>query len=121
MPSDGWLVRGVFTEVQKGNRLRRSTIRSGLGKKELQVVTCIDKLSGGPLEPLYEIQTDAMSGNAPDAGDLIVVNPAAPVVRRALTGNDLTKSVKRTAKEIAAQMDQQVVSNTKTRQVTGTN
>jgi hypothetical protein len=78
MPSDGWLVRGVFTGVQEGNKLRRVVIGFGAGKTDLQVVTSVDRLgAGSPLKPLYEVQTDATSGNAPGSAAMIVLNPAA--------------------------------------------
>ena len=34
LPAEGWLIRGVFTEVQEGNRLRRSMIGFGEGQTE---------------------------------------------------------------------------------------
>src|SRR5262249_38641206 len=38
LPLTGWLVRGVFTEVQEGNRLRRAVIGFGAGKTEVHVL-----------------------------------------------------------------------------------
>lgn len=114
MPSDGWLVRGVFTQVQEGNQLRRAVIGFGAGKTDLQVVTSINRLADGPPKPLYEVQTDATSGNGPGGAAMIVLNPPAgaamAVVRCTLAGNDLNTNVKKTAKQIAVQIEEQIAS-----------
>jgi len=47
LPSTGWLVRGVFTEVQEGNRVRRAVIGFGAGKTELHVLVYLDDLANG--------------------------------------------------------------------------
>ena len=54
VPAAGWLVRGLFTEVEEGNRLRRAMIGFGEGQTDIQVVTTIADLSQGPPKPLYE-------------------------------------------------------------------
>jgi hypothetical protein len=69
-------------------------------------------LSDGPPNPLYQVQTDATSGNAPGSAAMIVLNPpagaASVVVRFVLPGNDLDKNVKKTAERIATQIEQQI-------------
>ena len=52
MPTQGWLVRGVFTEVQEGNRLRRSMIGFGVGATDMQVVTEIPHTATGKINKL---------------------------------------------------------------------
>src|ERR1043166_3343261 len=44
-PAAGWLVRGVFTEVNQGNQLSRAIIGFGAGRTDLQVVVDVNDLS----------------------------------------------------------------------------
>jgi hypothetical protein len=104
VPANGWLLRGLFTQVDEGNRLRRAFIGFGQGKTDLQVVTSVDDLAAGPPEPLYQIKTEATSGNAPGAGPLVIINPAALAVRFVMTGSDLKHNVTKTAADIAKQI-----------------
>ena len=104
VPTDGWLVRGVFTQVDEGNRLRRALIGFGQGETDLQVMTAVDHLADGPPKPLYQIETDATSGKAPGAGPLIVINPASLAVKYVLAGKDLKRNVTQTAQKIADQV-----------------
>ena len=100
-PASGWLVRGVFTEVQEGNRLQRALIGFGQGATDLQVITGVDDLSQGPPKPLYEVDTDATSGKAPGAAPTIVLGPYGAAARFVMAKKDLDKNVKQTASQIA--------------------
>ena len=104
MPLEGWLLQGVFTEVQEGNRLRRATIGLGEGQTDVQVVVSMDNLSKGPPKPLYEISTDANSGNKPGAAPVIALNPYAAAARFVMSGQDLNKNVRHTSSQIAAEI-----------------
>ncbi len=108
VPATGWLVRGVFTEVQEGNRLRRAMIGFGQGQTDIQVVTAIDDLSQGSPKPLYEMSTDANSGKTPGAAPTLVLGPFGAAARFVMSGNDLEKNVKQTAARIAEQMTQRI-------------
>jgi Domain of unknown function (DUF4410) len=101
LPSTGWLVRGVFTEVQEGNRLRRAIVGLGFGKTDLQVMTTTDDLANGTPKPLYQIETDAHSGRLPGAAATIVLSPYSVPVRFVLTRGDLKRNVRKTASKIA--------------------
>ena len=103
-PVEGWLLQGAFTEVQEGNRLRRAMIGLGEGQTDLQVVVSMENLSKGPPKPLYEISTDATSGNKPGAAPLVAVNPYAAAARFVMSGQDLNKNVRHTASQIAAEI-----------------
>jgi hypothetical protein len=98
-PSDGWLLRGVFTQVDEGNRLRRAIIGFGAGKTEMQVETKLDDLSQGPPQPFYEVDTSAESGKMP--GAIVTMSPAAAVVKFVLASGDLNRNTRDTASEIA--------------------
>ena len=101
-PASGWLVRGVFTEVEEGSRLRRAVIGFGAGQTQMQIVVAIDDLAGGTPRPFYEADVAADSGKAPGAAPMIVLHPAAAAARFVLSGRDLDRSVKQAAEKIAA-------------------
>ncbi len=105
-PSSGWLVRGVFTDVNQGNQLSRTMIGFGVGKTDLQVVVDINDLTQGPPRPFYELNTSADSGKAPGAAPTIVLGPAGAAARFVIAGKDLDRNVKQTASKIAAEIVQ---------------
>ncbi len=102
LPAEGWLVRGIFAQVQEGNRLSRAMIGLGAGQTDLQVVAGIDNLSQGAPKPLYELDTAASSGKGPGAAPTLILGPYGAAVRFVTAGKDLEKNVKQTAKQIAA-------------------
>ena len=101
-PAAGWLVRGVFTEVDQGSRMRRAVIGFGAGQTQMQIVVTIDDLSGGAPKPFYEADVAADSGRAPGAAPMIVLHPAVAAARFVLSERDLDRSVKQAAEKIAA-------------------
>ena len=109
LPAQGWLVKGIFTEVQEGNRLRRTIIGFGAGATDMQAVTSISDLSKGPPKPFYEIDTSAKSGEKPGAiPTMILISPYSAAVHFVISGRDLDRNVKETAKKISAHIVQQV-------------
>ena len=106
MPTSGWLVRGVFTEVSQGNQLSRAVIGFGAGKTDLQVVVDVNDLSQGAPRRFYELNTTADSGKAPGAGPTIVLGPAGLAARFVIAGKDLDRNVKQTASKIAGEVVQ---------------
>ncbi len=104
LPSTGWLVRGVFTEVQEGNRLRRAVIGFGAGKTELQVLVYLDDLANGAPRPFAEFNTSADSGDKPGGGKY------AAGVKYMMGRFDLDKNVSQTASAIAADISQRIKS-----------
>lgn len=105
-PTNGWLVRGVFTNVQEGNQLRRAVIGFGAGSTDLQVLVTIDDLTRGAPKPMYEVQTSADSGKL--SGAVITRNPYVAAARFVLSGGDLDRNVKQTAAQIAEQTARRV-------------
>ena len=104
MSTQGWLLRGVFTEVQEGNRVRRAVIGFGKGQTDIQVVAAIHDLSQGPPKPLYELETESASGNKPGAAPMMVLSPYGAAARFVLAGGDLENNVRQTASDITAQI-----------------
>jgi hypothetical protein len=108
LPAEGWLIRGVFTEVQEGNRLRRSMIGFGKGQTDVQVMATVHDLAHGSPKPLDEIATDAASGSKPGAAPTIVLGPYGAAARFVMSGKDLDKNVKQTASQITARIVRRV-------------
>ena len=108
VPATGWLVRGVFLQVDEGNRLRRAVIGFGAGHTDLQVAAMTDDLSKGVLPPLYDADAEARSGHLPGAA--VTLNPIVAGVRFALAGNDLDRN----ARECAAKIAQAVAARVRT-------
>lgn len=102
--NQGWLLRGLFTEVQEGNRLRRAMIGFGEGQTDVQVVATVHDLAQGPPLPLYEIATDASSGTKAGAAPTLVLGPYGAAARFVMAGTDLEKNIKHTAAEIAGRL-----------------
>jgi len=113
LPTSGWLVRGVFTEVNQGNQLRRTVIGFGAGKTDLQVLVDIADLSAGQPKDFYELDAAANSGKLPGAGPMIVLCPAGAAVRHVIAGKDLHRNTKQTAKHIAEEIVQRTQPNRK--------
>ena len=105
-PCSGWLVRGVFTDVNQGNQLTRAMIGFGAGKTDLQVLVDLNDLSRGAPKPFYELNTTADSGKAPGAAPTIVLGPAGAAARFVIAGKDLDRNVTQTASKIAAEVVQ---------------
>jgi hypothetical protein len=101
-PTSGWLVRGVFTQVDAGDRLRRAVIGFGAGQTRMQLAVAVDDLAHGVPKPFYEVDMAADSGKAPGAGPMIVFSPAVAAARFALAGGDQERSVRQAAVKIAA-------------------
>ena len=104
LAAEGWLLRGVFTEVDEGNRLRRAMIGFGEGQTDVQVVAAVHDLSQGAPQPLYELATDASSGSKPGAAPTLVLGPYGAAARFVMAGDDLEKNTKQTAAAIAARL-----------------
>jgi hypothetical protein len=107
-PDVGWLVRGIFTQVDEGNRLHRAVIGFGAGQTELQLVVAIDDLAQGTPKPFYELDTSATSGKAP--GAVITLNPYVAIAKFALSSRDLEQNVKQAAAKIASDVASRVSS-----------
>jgi hypothetical protein len=108
LPTQGWLLRGSFSLVQEGNRLQRSVIGMGAGQTDIKVLTCVNDLSQGPPKPLWEIATDANSGDKVGGGATLAFGPYGAAVAFVRAGQDVEKNVKQTASQIASQVAQHI-------------
>ncbi len=108
LPAEGWLVRGIFLEVQEGNRLKRAMIGLGQGQTDIQVVSAIHELSKGAPPSLYDIAASANSGTKVGAAPTLVLGPYGAAARYVMAGKDLEKNVKQTAIQMADQITQHI-------------
>ena len=100
-PAQGWLVRGVFLEVDEGNRLRRAMVGFGAGASEIQLAVAIDDLSKQAPAPLYQVIESQSSHSKPGAGATIALNPYVAAAKFVLARNDQRKNVEHAASEVS--------------------
>jgi hypothetical protein len=105
-PTEGWLVRGTFTDMKEGNRLSRSLIGLGAGRTHFQVFVFIDELAPGAAHPAIALNTSAASARTP--GALFSLNPIVAAATFVSCGLDLDDSVVETASTIAEQIAQRI-------------
>ena len=107
-PANGLLVRGVFTEMNEGNQMRRALVGFGSGKAEMELY--VSAADASDTKPLYEVSTHKSKGKTP--GAVIALNPYAGaagfVVKFGMTKNAPEKMVKQTASKISAELIKQI-------------
>lgn len=99
LPTAGWQVRGVFLNVDDGNRLRRAMVGFGAGQNNIQVAVSCDSLGAADLPPLYQAVEEADSKNKPGAA--IKLNPYVIAAKFVMASGDEKKTIKKTAQEIS--------------------
>ncbi len=106
LPRDGWIVRGVFTKVDEGNRLQRAAIGLGAGQADLTVVVTVQDPKKGAPVPMDEIISGAHSGKMIGAAPMAVIrfNPAVVGAKFVLSGHDMEKNVAQTALKVASKI-----------------
>lgn len=98
-PKEGWIVRGQFTEVDEGNRVRRAMIGFGSGKAEMQLHVNVADLAKSPDSPFLVFGTAAESGKMP--GAIVMMNPYVAAAKFVMSKNASAKDVKKTASKLA--------------------
>ncbi|WP_176061297.1 DUF4410 domain-containing protein [Paraburkholderia sp. BCC1876] len=99
LPPAGWQVRGVFLNVDDGNRLRRAMVGFGAGQNTIQVAVSCDSLGAADLPPLYQAVEEADSKNKP--GAVIKLNPYVIAAKFVMAKGDEKKTIEKTAQEIS--------------------
>jgi hypothetical protein len=102
LPKNGWLVRGIFTEVDQGSRVLRSQVGFGAGATDLAVLVNVGDLQKGKLESFYRLETEAGSRKMP--GAVVTRNPYVAAAKFVMSRRDLPKNVRQTAQTIADQI-----------------
>lgn len=100
-PAQGWLVRGVFLDVDEGNRLRRAIVGFGAGANEVDLAVAIDDLSKQTPAPLYQVIESHSSASKPGAGAAIALNPYVAAAKFVMARGDQRKTVEHAASEVS--------------------
>ena len=98
LPSDGWLLHGVFVEVDEGNRMRRAVIGFGSGASHMEVMVGVNDLATHPEAPFILFGTVTDPSKLP--GAVVSMNPYMAAARFVMEKNATEKDVRRTSKEI---------------------
>jgi hypothetical protein len=99
LPSEGWLVRGAFVQIDEGNRLKRALIGFGSGATRLRVIVWVSDLGHGPSGPFCALDTSTHSSRKPGAA--LSFDPYVGAARFVLDGLDLDTNVTQIAAQIA--------------------
>jgi Domain of unknown function (DUF4410) len=99
LPSEGWLVRGAFVQVDEGNRLRRAFIGFGSGATRLRVIVWVSELGHGSSGPFCALDTSTHSSRTPGAA--LSLDPYVGAARFVIDGLDLDMNVTQIAVRIA--------------------
>jgi hypothetical protein len=103
LPADGWLVRGVFTEVDPGKPLRRAVIGFGSGKTDMEVqVGVSDLAAANPAESFLVFGTVTDPSRLP--GGVVTRNPYVVAAKFVLEKGAPRRDVEQTAKAIADEL-----------------
>ncbi len=98
LPAEGWLLHGVFVEVDEGNQMRRAVIGFGSGASRMEVMVGVNDLATHPEAPFILFGTVTDPSALP--GAVVSMNPYMAAARFVMEKNATEKDVKRTSKEI---------------------
>lgn len=103
LPREGWLVQGVFTEVDEGNRLKRAVIGFGRGATSMDLQIGISDLAGPDPRASF-----AVFGTVKDPsripGAAVTRNPYVAAAKFVLEKNAGERDIARTAERIAGEI-----------------
>jgi hypothetical protein len=103
LPPDGWLVRGVFTELDSGNTLRRAVIGFGSGRTNMEVQVGVSDLAAAdPTASFLVFGTITDPSRLP--GGAVTRNPYVVAAKFVLVKGAPTRDVERTAQTIATEL-----------------
>jgi hypothetical protein len=102
LPKEGWLVKGVFTEVDEGGRLKRAGIGFGAGATNMEVQVSVIDLAVNPDAPFIIFGTVKDPKQMP--GAVVTLNPYVAAAKFVLEKNAPEKDVKKTGKAIAQEI-----------------
>lgn len=99
LPDNGWIIRGVFTEIDQGRRIMRATIGFGAGSTSMEVYVSLSDLAKNPDAPFVIFGTEKNPGMIP--GAVVTMNPYVAAAKFVMEKNASEKDVKKTAAKIA--------------------
>jgi len=99
LPHDGWLLQGIFTEVDEGNRIKRAVIGFGRGATSMNVqVGVSDLTSAQPKTPFIVFGTIKDPKKMP--GAVVTINPYVAAAKFVMEKNATEKDIQKTAEQI---------------------
>lgn len=103
LPRDGWLVQGMFSEVDEGSRLKRAVIGFGAGTTSMEVQVGVSDLAGkNPRQPFIVFGTVKDPSKMP--GAVVTMNPYVAAAKFVMEKNATGKDVKKTAEQIVGEI-----------------
>ncbi len=103
LPREGWMVSGLFTEVDEGNRIKRAVIGFGRGATQMEVQVGVSDLAGqNPRTPFVLFGTGKEPGKIP--GAVVTMNPYVAAARFVMEKNATEKDIQKTADQIATEI-----------------
>jgi hypothetical protein len=99
LPNAGWLVRGVFTEANEGNTMRRAVVGFGAGSPQMEVQVGVSDLANQPDAPFVILGTATDPERLP--GGLVTRNPYVVAAKFVLEKGAPERDVKAIAQAIA--------------------
>lgn len=103
LPRDGWLLQGVFTEVDDGNRIKRAVIGFGQGATQMNVQVGISDLtSAEPRKAFIVFGTVKEPGKMP--GAVVTMNPYVAAAKFVMEKNATNKDIRNTADQIVSEV-----------------
>jgi hypothetical protein len=102
LPGDGWLIRGVFTEIDEGSRIKRATIGFGSGATSMEVYVTVSDLTKNADAPFLVFGTEKDPGKMP--GAVVTMNPYVAAAKFVMEKNASEKDVKKTAAQIVEEI-----------------
>jgi len=101
-PSQGWLIQGVFLDVDEGNRIKRAVMGFGKGSTQMEIqVSVSDLQSQGSAAPFAVFGTSKDASKMP--GAIVSKNPYVAAAKFVLEKNATGKDVSNSAKQIAGE------------------
>jgi hypothetical protein len=114
LPREGWLISGMFTEVDEGNRIKRAVIGFGRGASQMDVQVAVSDLAGRvPRSPFVFFGTVTDPSKLP--GAIVAMNPYMAAAKFVLGKNATKKDIRKTADQIVIEVlafKNQIVANT---------
>jgi hypothetical protein len=106
-PRTGWLVRGVVTELDEGNQLRKAVVGFGAGESELQLYVNLIDLAKDRDKPFYGFAASNNSGKMPGAA-VVKMNPYAAAAKFVMSRHADEREVRNTAATIAERVSEEL-------------
>jgi hypothetical protein len=99
LPRKGWLVQGVFTEVDEGNRIKRAVIGFGRGATRMEVQVAVSNLaSQKPKTPFIVFGTAKTPKKMPGAA--VTLNPYIAAAKFVVEKDATEQDIRTTAEQI---------------------